>query len=468
MDPIITRLPGSKAEMKFTVSVAEAQPYVDKAAEDISAKRTIPGFRPGKAPYAEIKKAVGEMAIWEAALEAVVRSWFVKTVLQQEMETVGSPEIAVDQLAPGQDMKFTCTVALMPKIQKAEACDKAFVEPNIKEAKDEDVEKAIEDIRKMRHEEVVTEQAATKDHMVIVDLVMKKDNVILEGGTAKDYRVYLAEEHYIPKFSEQLLGLKRGDQRTFVLQFPKEHYQKLYAGKDVDFEVNVKDVYEIKLPEVTDEFAKSLGVENAQALRDLLKKNMRTENERHAMEKAEIELLETLVSKSSFTETPEILIKEEARRMVEELKRDVENRRGRMEDYLSSIKKNMDQLRLDFIPQAIKRVQTSLYIRHTAKENKLEVTDAELDAEIDRLLEAAKDQNKDVRDQIASPEYRDYVQTVMRNRKALEFLKEKGIKDYRQIMDKFRQEEEEAHQGHDQPGAQAPEGHIHGPDCHHE
>jgi trigger factor len=457
MEPTITHLPGSKAEIKFTVSVMEAQPYIDKAAEEISAKHAIPGFRPGKAPYAEIKKAVGEMTIWEAALEAVVRSWFVKTVLQQDMETVGSPEIAVDQLAPGQDMKFTCTVALMPKVQKAQDLDKPFIELKIKDVKDEDVAKAIEDIRKMRHEEVVTEEAATKDHMAIIDLVMKKDNVILEGGTAKDYRVYLAEEHYIPKFSEQLLGLKRGDQKTFVLQFPKEHYQKLYAGKDIDFEVKVKEVYEIKLPEVTDEFAKSLGVENAQALRDLLKNNMRAENERHAMEKAEIELLETLVGKSSFTETPEILIKDEARRMVEELKKDVENRGGRMEDYLASIKKNLDELRLDFIPQAIKRVQTSLYIRHTAKENKLEVTDAELDAEIDRLLEAAKDQNKDVRDQIASPEYREYVQTVMRNRKALEFLKEKGIKDYRQFLERFRKEDEEAHRGH-----------VHGPDCNHE
>lgn len=458
MDPIINQLPGSKVELKFTVSAEEAQPYLDKVVEDISANKSIPGFRPGKAPYAEVKKAVGgDMAIWEMALERVVRAWFVKTVLQQGLETVGSPEIAVDQLTPGSDMKFTCTVAVMPKIQKAEPIEKPFVEIKAKEVKDEDVAKAIEDLRKMRHEEVLTEAAATKDHMLIIDLEMKKDNVVLEGGVAKNYRVYLAEEHYIPKFSEQLIGLKKGDHKVFSLPFPKDHYQKLYAGKDIDFDVTVKEVYEMKLPELTDEFAKSLGVESVQALRDLLRKNMQSENERHAMEKAEIELLETLVNKSTFTETPEILIKEEARRMVDEIKGDIEGRGGKMEDYLSSIKKSIDELRLDFIPQAIKRVQTSVYVRHLAKENKIDVTDAELDAEVDRLLDVAKDQNKDVRDQIASPEYRDYVHTIMRNRKTLEFMKEKGIKDYQQFMARFKQEEQEAAAKH-----------VHGPDCHHE
>ncbi|MHB8830673.1 MAG: trigger factor [Patescibacteria group bacterium] len=459
MEPIINQLPGSKVELKFTVSPQEAQPYIDQAVEGISANKQIAGFRPGKAPYAEIKKAVGEMAIWEFALEHVVKAWYVKTVLQQGLEAIGSPEIAVDQLTPGAEMKFTCTVAVMPKLQKVEEVTGPIVEVKVKEVKDSEVDQAIDDLRKMRHQEILTEQQATKDHMVIIDLEMKKDNVILEGGTAKDYRVYLAEEHYIPNFSEKLIGLKKGEQKTFVLQFPKDHYQKMYAGKDIDFDVKVKDVYEIKLPEVNDEFAKSLGIESVQALRDILKKNITSENERQAMEKAEIELLETVVSKSSFTETPEILIKEEARRMVEELKRDIESRGGKMEDYLASLKKSVDQMRLDFIPQAIKRVQTSVYIKHVAKENKLDVTDAELDQEIDRLLDVAKDQDKDVRDQIASPEYRDYVHTVMRNRKALEFLKEKGIKDYKQMQEKFAKEEKEAAEKH---------GHVHGPDCHHE
>lgn len=456
MEPIITHLPGSKVELKFTVTPEEAQPYIDKVVQEISTEKTIPGFRPGKAPYAEVKNAVGEMVIWEHALEAVVRAWFVKTVLDKQLQTVGSPEISVDQLTPGQELKFTCTVAVMPVITKAEEIKEPFVELKIKEVKDEDVEKAVQDLRKMKHEEVVTAEPATKDHMVVVDLVMTKDGVILEGGTANGYRVYLQEEHYIPKFADQLMGLKKGDQKKFTLPFPAEHYQKMYAGKDIDFEVNVKEVYEIKLPEVNDEFAKSLGVESVQALRDLLRKNMSSENEHHAMEAAEIELLESLVKNSSFTEVPEILIKEETRRMYEELRNDIEHRGGRMEDYLASIKKSADEIKLDMIPQAIKRLQTSVYVQHVVKDQKLEVMPKELDDEIDRLLSMTEDPN--TRERISSPDYREYVNTVMRNRKALEHLKEKGIKKYQEFMNRFAKEEKESEAKH---------GHVHGPNCQH-
>ena len=453
MDTIINELPGSKVELKFTVSVEEAQPYLDKAVEELGAQKAIPGFRPGKAPYEEIKKAVGEMTIWQHALEKIVRAKYVSTVLEKKFDTIGSPEVAVDQLTPGQEMKFSCTVSVMPKLTNAEELKDAFVEMKVKEVKDSDIEGAIAELQKMRRQEVVSEDPAKSDGMVLVDLEMKKDGVLLEGGQAKDYKIYLNENHYIPKLTEQLVGLKKGDNKTFKLPFPEDHYQKIYAGKDIDFEVNVKEVYEIKLPEVNDEFAKSLGVESVQALKDLLQKNISIEHERKAMEVAEIELLETLVDKSNFTEVPELLIKEEIRRMYAELQNDIERQGGRMDDYLSGIKKTADELRLDMVPQAIKRVQTAVYIKHVATENKIDVPDTEIDQEIDRLLTMAPD--KESKERLASPEYRDYVYAMMRNRKTLEFLKDKGIKDYKQALEKFAKQDEGS-------------GHVHGPDCNHE
>lgn len=452
MEPTINQLPGSRTEIKFFVSPEEAKSYIDEVVRELSENRPIPGFRPGKAPYEEIKKAVGEMEIWQHALEKIVRAWFVKTVLQNNIETVGSPEVAVDQLVPGQEIKFTCTVAVMPKIQKLEEVSESFVEIKEKEVKDSEVQAAIQDLRKMRREEVIKAGESTRDDMLSIDLEMKKDGVVLEGGVARDYRIHLNEDHYIPKFADQLLGLKKGDKKTFTLPFPESHYQKAYAGKDVDFSVDVKDVYEIKLPEINDEFAKGLGVESEQKLRELIKKNLIQENSHRAMEAAEIELLETLVKKSSFTEIPELLTKDEVRRMFEELRADIENRGGRIEDYLSSMKKSADQIKLDMVPQAMSRIQTALFIRETAKKNNIEIPQEELDAEIDRLISISPD--KETKDRVSSVEYRDYVGTVMRNRKTLEFLKEKGIKNYAEVTKKIKEES----------GA----GHVHGPECNHD
>jgi len=443
-------------ELKFTVTPEEAKPYLEKTVQEMSENHPIPGFRPGKAPYDEVKKTVGEMQIWQYALEKVVRAWFVKTVLQQNIETVGSPEIAVDQLTPDQDMKFTCTVAIMPKVERLETISAPFVEIRVKEVKDKDIDEAIEDIRKMRREEVVSNDAATKDHMVSLDLEMKKDNVILEGGTARGYRVYLNEDHYIPKFTEQLLGVKKGETKQFSLPFPETHYQKLFAGKTIDFDAKINDVYEIKLPEVNDEFAKTLGLESAKSLRDTIRKNLESEAERKAMDVAEVELLETLVTKSSFSDVPEILANEEVRRMYSELEYDIEHRGGRMADYLSSIKKTAEQIKLDMVPQAMNRVKTSILIREVAKQDGITVTDEEIDGELDRLMASAPD--KESRERLASPEYREYVQTVMRNRKTLEALKQKGIKGYTEIMAKFAKEDAEHAHDHE---------HVHGPDCNH-
>ena len=169
--------------------------------------------------------------------------------------------------------------------------------------------------------------------------------------------------------------------------------------------------------------------------------------------------METLIERSSFTEVPEILLKEEMRRMFEEMRYDIESRGGRMEDYLSSIKKSADEFKLDMLPTAEKRVKTAVYVRNTAKENNIDVADEELDMEIDRILDAAKDQDKQTKDQISSPEYRNYVQAMMRNRKTLEFLKEKGIKDYKATLEKFAKQDAEYAKHHGE--------HVHGPDCQH-
>jgi trigger factor len=464
MEPTINELPGSKVELKFTVSPEEAQPYIDAVVEEVGKEKTIPGFRPGKAPKEEVIKLIGgEMQVLQLALERIVRTWFVKTVLDKGYETIGSPEIAVDQLTPGQEIKFTTTVAIMPVIRKAHEVTEPFVQMNVKDVKDEEVEKAIEELRAMRRKEVVSIKPAQKEGMVLVDMEMKRDGVLLEGGQAKDYKIYLNENHYIPKLAEQLLGVSKGDKKTFTLPFPENHFEKVYAGKDVDFEIDVKEVYEIQLPEVDDEFVKSLGIESVTALKDLLRKNLKSENERRALEVAEIELLETLVERSLFTEVPEILLKEETRRMFEEMRNDIEQRGGRMDDYLASIKKTPDDFKIEMLPTAEKRVKTAVYVKHIAKENDLTVSDEELDMEIDKVLEQAKDQDKEVKERISSPEYREYVHAMMRNRKTLDYLKEKGIKDYKTWLEKFAKEEAE----HAAKHAAQQGGHVHGPDCNH-
>ncbi|MBU1034361.1 trigger factor, partial [Patescibacteria group bacterium] len=367
-----------------------------------------------------------DMKLYELALERIVRAKYVHTVLENSIETLGSPSISVEQMIPGQDLKFTVTVSVMPSVKNLISYEEPLVTKTVKEVKEEAVEKALLDLRKMRRTEVVADRVAAKDDMVLLNLEITKDGVQIEGGSSSNYKVYLNEPHYIPGFTGRLVGLKKGDKESFELEMPKGHYQKNFAGQKMTFNVDVVDVFEMKLPELNDEFAKGFGLESMEKLRALLKENLINEAEQKANEASEIELLEKMVKGSKFSEVPELLINEEVRRMYAELQHAAEDQGMKMEDYLSQLKKSADELKLDMIPRAIERVQTAVLMKEISKRENMEVTEKEIDEEIDRILDAIKD--PEMKERITAPEYRDYVAAQMRNRKTLELLKKKGIK----------------------------------------
>lgn len=424
----INKLPQSLVEISFEVSWDEALPYLEEAAKDVSKAKPLPGFRPGHATYADVKRVHGEMAILEAALERIVRSAYVKKVMEEKLNTIGSPAISVDALTPGQPIKFTTKVALVPGIKKLADYSTCNITKTAADINDAQVEEAIDQMRKMRAEDIKVDRSSTLEDMVMIDMEMTHNNVILEGGKGSDYRVYLNEPHYIPGMTEQLIGVKEGEEKTFTLPFPDNHYQKHLAGKDVQFAAKVKGVFERKMPTADDEFAKAYGLEDIADLRTKLKENLKTETEQRAADKAEIEMLEKLVDASQFEEVPEVLINEEVLRMMKELEHGIEEQGMKMEDYLASIKKTKDDLKLDFIQQAIRRINTAILIKEVAVKEKLEVSEDELDAEVDRILEQVPADDAETRERVVSPDYREYVSIQMRNRKAIEFLKKQCIR----------------------------------------
>jgi trigger factor len=424
--PSIERLPDAKVKLTFSVTPEDAKPYLDEAVIAMSEAKPIQGFRPGRAPYAEVAKAFGEMRIWETALERIVRSSYLRAVLDNDLDTVGSPEVQVDKLTPGADIQFTVIAPVAPTVTTVADYSAPLVEFQAKDVRDEDVNRALTDLRKMQRKEVLSTQPATKEDLVVIDLEMKKDHVTLEGGTGRDYRIYMNEDHYIPGFADKLVGIKPGEERTFTLTFPEAHYQKHLSGKDVDF--TAKSVFTLDLPELDEAFAKSLGQPSVLELTNLLRKNLGEEELNRAREKSEIALLEALVDKSSFSEIAELLVNDEVRKMIAELEHSVEERGMKMEDYLTSVKKSKDELRLEFVPQAIRRIKTATLIKEIAKRENVTVTEAELDHEIDHILEGLKEAK--TREQVTSPEYREYVAILLRNQKTLELLKAKTIKGY--------------------------------------
>ncbi len=449
--PNIERLPGQMVKISFSITPEEAKPYIEESLKALQESKPVPGFRPGKAPYAEAVKQFGEMKVLENALERIVRATYVHAILENDLDTIGSPSIDVTKLVPNEPIEFTVTAPLAPGVERMADYSKPLVTFKPRAVSEEDVEHALMDLRRMQRKEVRSSNPATKEDLIIIDLEMKKDHVILEGGVANGYRIYLAEEHYIPGFAEKLIGMKEGEERTFTLEFPKEHFQKHLAGQNIDFTAKATQIFSIELPELDDAFAKSLGQENVAALRAIIKNNLELEERERSKQSSEIELLEKLVDGSSFTDVPELLVNDEIRKMVRELESSIEERGMKIDDYLASLKKSKDELKLEFIPQAIRRIRTATLVKEVAKREKITVSEEELDAEIDRILHGLRSDDKDARERVISPEYREYVAILMRNQKTVALLRKNGITGW---------PEDDAEE--------AETGHVHGPDCHHE
>ncbi len=426
MSHTIKKIDKSQIELTITIAPADYQKHLEKAAVRISERAAIKGFRSGKAPYETVKKEVGEMNILNEALETIIQETFFNAVVSEKLDTIGMPKVDIEKLAPGNDVVFRATVALLPAVKLADI-KKISVKKEVKPTTEKDVDETLNAIRGMHAKEALKTGVAEKTDKLVIDMDMYLDKVPVEGGQAHDYQVYLSEQHYIPGFNEQLIGLKKDETKDFSLDFAPTHYQKHLAGKKVDFKVKVKDVFERQLPEIDDELAKKLGQESMLKLKELINSNITAEHEQKAEQKAEIELLDKLIDGSNFEIIPDVLIDAERQKMFYELKHSLEHQGITIEQYLEQIKKKQEEVMEGFKTQAEKRAKAALASRQVAKEQNIVVSDEETDKEIKMMEDVYKD-NKEYIERLKRPEVCDTIAMSLQNRKVMEWLKKEIVK----------------------------------------
>lgn len=423
----IKNLPKSQKEIKVTVGADELKPFLERAATELSQKVKIEGFRPGKASYDIVAKRVGEMAILEEALPRLVQKQLVEIIKKESLETIGEPSINVEKAAPGNEVIFTATVSLLPAIKNMADYASIKIEAKDVSVKADEIEKVISELRKMQSTEAEVEREATDKDKVTVDMMMAIDKVAVEGGATKGHAIYLSEPYYVPGLNEKIVGMKKGEQKIFTLTFPKDNFNKNLAGKEVEFTVDLKGVHEIKHPELDDFFAKRLGQENMDALRALLRKNLEDEANMKEQQRQEAAALEELLKKSDIEDAPESLVNNEAHKMMHEMEHSIAKQGMAFADYLKSIGKTHDELLLDFVPDAMKRVKSMVVMREIARRENLDPTDKEaLDEQLKMLNMYADDPETQAR--IRSEEGEDYIRAMLKNRKVLQFIRETMIK----------------------------------------
>ncbi len=420
------KLPKSQIELAFELSTEEVKPYLEKAARKIANEREFPGFRKGKATYDIIKQNLGEMAIYQRALDLIVVDTYFKEIADRNIETIGYPSIDIVKLAPENPIIYKAVADLMPTV---EACDyKAMSVEKKKISVDKDqVDKVVNNLRKFQAKETLEDRPAKAGDKVEVDFDVFQDNVPIEHGKQQKYPLVIGEEKMIPGFEDNLIGMKAEEEKTFGLSFPKDYHNKMLQGKKCEFKVKMNNVYKYELPELNDEFAKSLGMESLEKFNSQIEQNLRDEASQKEEQRVEIEMLEKLVDRSKFSDIPEKLVNHELDKMIGELEANIAREGMVFDDYLKSINKDIGQMKIDFTPQALKRAKLSILTREVAKKENISVSEKELAEEIEKTKKMYAD-NPEIIKNLETEGYKQYIENVLANRKVIEVLKAYIIK----------------------------------------
>ncbi len=427
MNIAIKNLPKGQAEMIVELSKEDLLPYVRQAVGEISSEIVVPGFRSGRAPYSMLEKKVGAMKIYQRAAEKAVEKTYAAAIQERKLVTVGPPQITLEKVAPDNPLIYKAIVTLLPQVELADYRSIAVAKRAVT-VTTEDVSGTLGSLRKMMGKEKRAARAAIKGDKLEIDMETFVDRVAIDGGSGKSHPVTIGEGHFIPGFEDALVGLSEGQRKEFQLKFPKEYHRKDLAGRPVEFRVLVKSVMEIELPELNVAFAKMVGnFEKLDDLRRQIEKNIHQEKSSKEHQRWELEIVDRIIAKSKIGELPDSLIEAELHKMVHELEHEVTERGMKYADYLSSIKKTEVELKREFRPQAVKRIQTALVLRTIADLEQIGVSDNEIKSEIENS-KVRYQHDQEVLRQINSEQYREYLFNVMRSRKVFDFFEKNQAK----------------------------------------
>jgi len=409
----------SQAFLTIEMEPAEVEESLEESYRRLVKKTNIPGFRKGKAPRAMLERHIGRESLLEDALNRLVPQAYDKAIKEQEIKVIAQPDIELVQTDP---VIFKATVPLPPAIKLGDY-HKIKVAPDPVEIKEEDVSTVIE---QLRHQQAIwepVERPVDFGDLVVLDIDSHIDDKPFIERKGLQYQVVRDFSFPAPGFGEQLQGMKKGEEKEFKLQLPSDYPGVEMAGKEVSFKVGVSEIKQEILPELDDEFAKQVNpdFEKLDSLQEQVTSDLRLRAEEKAGMDFEDRVIQAVVD-CSQVEFPPVLVKMEIDRLLSEQSRRMQAQGRGLEEYLKSINKTKEQLREELHPFATKRVTQSLVLGKIVEEEKIEVSDAEIDDEIKKMLEGAGDSKDKLQEYLNTPQSRESIRQVAIVKKAIQKL----------------------------------------------
>lgn len=386
---------GLKRELKVVIPASDLASRLDTYLEDLKGKVQIRGFRPGKVPMAHMKRMYGRQATAEILNEmitettrSVVEERNEKPALQPEIDL---PEGDAEAILEGSaDIAYTMSYDILPEFEIIDF-KTVQIERPVVEISDEEVDEQIAQIAENNKPFAEKDGAAEDGDRVQMSYVGKLDGEPFEGGADENGQLVIGSKQFIPGFEEQLVGLKAGDEKTIEVSFPEDYPAKHLAGKPVTFDIVVKAVEAPGEVTIDDEFAKGLGLEGLDKLKEIIRGQIESQYGAMTRQKVKRQLLDKLDEVYTF-DLPERLVASEFDQVWRQVEADMQ-REGKSFDDEDA---NEEETRAEYRKIAERRVRLGLVLSEVGERNEVKVGDEEVQKALYERVRQFPGQEKEV------------------------------------------------------------------------
>jgi len=387
MNPVLEKKENNKAFFTIEISEKEFEKAVQKAYLKNRNVFAVPGFRKGKVPRKIIEMNYGEEIFYEEALNSILPDAYEEAIDELKLEPVDYPEIDVDEIEKGKPVVVKIEVVIKPEVELGDYKNIEIekIEYNVS---DEDVEKELKTIQEMNARIIAAEDRETKEGDILtIDYEGFVDGEQFEGGTAEGQELTLGSDTFIPGFEEQLIGKKKGDVVEVKVNFPEDYFEESLGGKEALFNVTIHEIKEKELPVLDDEFA--IDVSEFDTL-DEYKNDLREKLEKDLKEKEKMDIENAVMEKiveMSKMDIPNVMIENQVENEIKQFDYNLRMQGLELEQYFQFTNSSLEDFKAQMTPMAEQRVRADLVLDTIAEVEEIEVSDEDIDKELERLAE---------------------------------------------------------------------------------
>ena len=381
----VEKLEKNMAKLTVEVPAEEVEKAIQAAYLKEKNKISMPGFRKGKVPRAMIEKMYGAAVFYEEAANILIQDNYAKAMEESKEDIVSRPTIDVVQIESGKPFIFTAEVAVRPEVTlgKYKGVQVTKIDTTVT---DEEVEAALEKEQQKNSRTVsVTDRPVQTGDTAVIDFEGFVDGVAFEGGKGENHPLEIGSHSFIEGFEDQLVGHNAGEEVEVNVTFPEKYQAAELAGKPAVFKVKINEIKTKELPELNDEFAQDVSEFDTLAeYKEDLRKHLEVSKENDAKRTKEDEAIKKIIDKSTM-ELPDAMIDTQCENMINEFAQRISQSGLTMDQYMQFSGMTIDGLKEQVRPEAITRIQSSLVLEQIAKEENIEVSDEEINAEVEKM-----------------------------------------------------------------------------------